>query len=142
MPHPGTLGIMAFDAYSPLGVSWGHLALGLVAILIFAALLLAEVRRRRKLTPWLSWLVLAALAGALWTCLSVGAPVTVSGAQCVWSPFGEASDNSLDWGNDCDRALLQRVVISAGPSVALLGLVMAAVLRGGRLARVRTPSGQ
>jgi hypothetical protein len=126
---------MAYDAMSPFGISWGYLALLLLPVLLAAAVALVAVRRRDT-TPHLWLLLLAATAAGAWTFFTVGASVMVpstqdpQGSECVVNPFGDNPDRVVSWESDCGKALARHMVISAGPTLAMLAVTLAATAQG------------
>jgi hypothetical protein len=87
---------------SPLGISWGYLALLLVPALVIVAALFVVVRRREIRSPRVWFLVASAVTAGMWTFFTIGAPVMVSipqdpqGSECLVDAFGDKS------GKDCE----------------------------------------
>jgi hypothetical protein len=132
---------MAYEAMSPLGITWGYLGLLLLPILLVASLVLAVVRRKEVTSPRLLLLIVAAVTAGLWTFFTVGQSVSVpitddpQGAECVNNGWGDNPDLSVDWGSACGQALERHLLISGTPSLLMLVVVVAATTRGVRLKR-------
>jgi hypothetical protein len=134
---------MAYEASSPLGISWGHLGLLLLPILLIASVVLAIVRRREIRSPWIGLLIVGAVASGLWTFFTVGSPVVVpipgdpQGAECLMNPFGDSPEGQMHWDGDCGHGLARRLVISGAPSVVMFGITAGAIGQGVMLNRRR-----
>lgn len=120
---------MAYEAMSPLGISWGYLALLLLPILLAALTTLVVVRRGG--TAQRTWLlVLVAVAAGTWTFFTIGAAVRVpipqdpEGAECVVNPFGDNPDGVVPWDSVCGRALSRHLMVSTGPTLVMLGVTI------------------
>ena len=125
---------MAFDAPSPLGISWGYLALLLLPLLLATTLATVLIRHRfarRRL--WL--LLLAAGAAGVWTFLTIGASVVVpipqdpQGAECAMK-VGDNPGGVVPWESDCGKALARHLVISTGPTLVMFGVTIGALAHG------------
>lgn len=127
---------MAYDAMSPLGLSWGYLALLLLPVLLFLVAALAWFRRS-NLHHRLWLLLFAALLAGLWTLLRVGSAVKVydphdpDGSQCLVDPVGRNPDRVVSWGTDCGHALATHLVLSVGPTLIMIGVLIATLGRAG-----------
>jgi hypothetical protein len=131
---------MAFDAVSPLGVSWGYLVLALLPLLVVAAVALLIVRAW-DVSPLVGVLLVATLMAGLWTLLTIGDAVLVpiaqdeDGAECLVNAFGGNADQGVSWGSPCGRGLAGHLVLSAGPTLLMLGITSAATAQGWRRRR-------
>jgi hypothetical protein len=92
--------------------------------------------RRRDMTPRLSLLLLAAATAGLWTFFTVGAAIMVQvprgpqGAECLVNPFGDNPGRVVPWQSDCGQALAVHMATSAGPTLVMLGALIAATAHG------------
>jgi hypothetical protein len=92
--------------------------------------------RRREMTPRVSLLLLVAATAGLWTSFTVGAPVTVQvpedprRAECLVDTFGDNPGRLVSWHTDCGQALAVHMAASAGPTLVMLGALMAATAHG------------
>lgn len=131
------MAVMAYDAMSPFGISWGYLAL-LLLLLLLAAMVALAVVRRRDATPRLLLLLLAAAVAGSWTFFTVGASVIVpipqdpQGAECLVDPIGDNPGRVVSWHSDCGQALAKHMAISAGPTLVMLGATITAIAHGVR----------
>jgi hypothetical protein len=136
---------MAYDAMSPFGISWGLLALLLLPVLVAAMGVLVSVRRR-EMKPRFLLLLTAAAAAGLWTFVTVGAPVMVpipqdpQGAECLVDAIGENPDRVVPWQSDCGQALTARMVVSAGPTLVMIGTLTAVIAHGARRRKEAVPA--
>jgi len=102
--------------------------------------------RRREMKPRLLLLLLAAATAGLWTFFTVGAPVMVQvpqdpqGAECLVDPFGENPGRVVPWQSDCGQALAVHMAVSAGPTLVMLGALIAVTAHGVRRRESAVPA--
>ena len=134
---------VAYEAMSPFGITWGHLGLLMLPVLIIVAAVLAVVRRR-DLTRRVRVVPSATLAAGLWAFFTVGAPVAVpasgypEGATCLNNAFGDTEALAVSWDSQCGRALARHLVLSGAPSLLMLGVAVWTAGRGVRRRGLRT----